>query len=301
MGAVHLRLLGSCDGCPSSAVTLRTTVERAIVEAAPEIVTIDVEEPNAAGRAGGRRPPVDARRGSQSWPSRSTRAGRRARRAPAADPLSVLARIRDTRPRKRPRARRALRAVRRAHPRRARARRRPRAAQPDVHLPRLLPALRPRRRRRRAVPRRARPLPVVPRLRAVAGAVGRAADPGERRVLLLQLDASSASPPSTRARPARRSRCCPSTRGTRSSTANPDLATLQPDVEAFLVRARDARAGRPPECYLVPIDACYELVGAAAAAVAGLRRRAGGARRARRVLRPDRARAEPVRTVERRP
>ncbi len=45
VGAVYLRLLGSCDGCPSSAVTLRTTVERAIVEAAPEIVIIDVEEP----------------------------------------------------------------------------------------------------------------------------------------------------------------------------------------------------------------------------------------------------------------
>jgi Fe-S cluster biogenesis protein NfuA len=46
VGAVHLRLLGSCDGCPSSAVTLRTTVERAIVDAAPEIVIIDVEEPS---------------------------------------------------------------------------------------------------------------------------------------------------------------------------------------------------------------------------------------------------------------
>jgi Fe-S cluster biogenesis protein NfuA len=46
VGAVRLRLLGSCDGCPSSAVTLRTTVERAIVDAAPEIVIIDVEEPS---------------------------------------------------------------------------------------------------------------------------------------------------------------------------------------------------------------------------------------------------------------
>ena len=45
IGAVHLRLLGSCDGCPSSAITLRTSVERAINEAAPEIVIIDVEEP----------------------------------------------------------------------------------------------------------------------------------------------------------------------------------------------------------------------------------------------------------------
>lgn len=45
-GAVRLRLLGSCDGCPSSAVTLRTAVERVIVEAAPEIVMIDVDEPS---------------------------------------------------------------------------------------------------------------------------------------------------------------------------------------------------------------------------------------------------------------
>ena len=45
-GAVRLRLLGSCDGCPSSAITLRTTVERAIIDAAPEIGIIDVEEPS---------------------------------------------------------------------------------------------------------------------------------------------------------------------------------------------------------------------------------------------------------------
>src|SRR6204780_2690328 len=44
-GAVKLRLLGSCDGCPSSASTLRGPVEVAIVEAAPEIVRIVVEEP----------------------------------------------------------------------------------------------------------------------------------------------------------------------------------------------------------------------------------------------------------------
>lgn len=44
--------------------------------------------------------------------------------------------------------------------------------------------------------------------------------------------------------------------------ANPDLATLQPDVEAFLVRSADRRSGAAPaECYLVPIDVCYELVG----------------------------------------
>jgi Fe-S cluster biogenesis protein NfuA len=44
-GAVQLRLLGSCDGCPSSAVTLHMAVERAITESAPEIVRIDVVEP----------------------------------------------------------------------------------------------------------------------------------------------------------------------------------------------------------------------------------------------------------------
>ena len=43
--------------------------------------------------------------------------------------------------------------------------------------------------------------------------------------------------------------------------ANPQLATMQPDVEAFLVRAASDRGERDAECYIVPIDACYELVG----------------------------------------
>lgn len=41
--------------------------------------------------------------------------------------------------------------------------------------------------------------------------------------------------------------------------ANPQLGTLQPDVEAFLVRSKTKGGGT--ECYIVPIDACYELVG----------------------------------------
>jgi Family of unknown function (DUF5947) len=41
--------------------------------------------------------------------------------------------------------------------------------------------------------------------------------------------------------------------------ANPQLDTLEPDVEAFLVRAGSDRRGT--ESYIVPIDACYELVG----------------------------------------
>ncbi len=43
-GAVLIRLLGSCDGCPSSAVTLQQSVERAIFDAAPEITVVDVDE-----------------------------------------------------------------------------------------------------------------------------------------------------------------------------------------------------------------------------------------------------------------
>jgi hypothetical protein len=39
--------------------------------------------------------------------------------------------------------------------------------------------------------------------------------------------------------------------------ANATLATLAPDVEALLVRRTDDQV----ECFLVPIDACYELVG----------------------------------------
>ncbi len=43
-GVVRLQLLGSCDGCASSAVTLELAVGDAIRAAAPEIQRIDVEE-----------------------------------------------------------------------------------------------------------------------------------------------------------------------------------------------------------------------------------------------------------------
>jgi len=42
-GVVHLRLEGSCHGCPSSQVTLRSTIEQEIYDAAPEITSIVVE------------------------------------------------------------------------------------------------------------------------------------------------------------------------------------------------------------------------------------------------------------------
>ncbi len=43
--------------------------------------------------------------------------------------------------------------------------------------------------------------------------------------------------------------------------ANPQLETMQPDVEAFLVRVRAGPGRDRAQCSIVPIDACYELVG----------------------------------------
>jgi Fe-S cluster biogenesis protein NfuA/nitrite reductase/ring-hydroxylating ferredoxin subunit len=40
---VHLRLEGSCDGCPSSTVTVKFAIEQAIQKAAPEVVGVHVE------------------------------------------------------------------------------------------------------------------------------------------------------------------------------------------------------------------------------------------------------------------
>jgi hypothetical protein len=47
----------------------------------------------------------------------------------------------------------------------------------------------------------------------------------------------------------------------RIAAANPALATLAPDVEALIVRMPDRWVGAA-ESFLVPIDRCYELVGA---------------------------------------
>jgi Fe-S cluster biogenesis protein NfuA/nitrite reductase/ring-hydroxylating ferredoxin subunit len=42
-GVVRLRLEGSCDGCPSSTQTVKLAIERAIEQAAPEIIAVEVE------------------------------------------------------------------------------------------------------------------------------------------------------------------------------------------------------------------------------------------------------------------
>lgn len=46
-GVVRLRLLGTCQGCPSSSVTLKFAVEEAIESAAPEVTDIQVVEEDA--------------------------------------------------------------------------------------------------------------------------------------------------------------------------------------------------------------------------------------------------------------
>lgn len=42
-GVVHLRMIGSCNGCPSSSITLKQAIEKAIMEAAPETISIVAE------------------------------------------------------------------------------------------------------------------------------------------------------------------------------------------------------------------------------------------------------------------
>jgi Fe-S cluster biogenesis protein NfuA len=42
-GAVRLRLTGSCHGCPSSTMTLKSAIEKALLEGAPDAVSIECE------------------------------------------------------------------------------------------------------------------------------------------------------------------------------------------------------------------------------------------------------------------
>lgn len=53
-GVARLRLNGSCDGCPSSAVTLRSAVEEALKSALPEVIRVEAEgeEPGAKEHPG---------------------------------------------------------------------------------------------------------------------------------------------------------------------------------------------------------------------------------------------------------
>ena len=156
---------------------------------------------------------------------------------------------------------RAVRDVRRAGRRRAPARGRPRHPVAAVHLPAVLPAV--RLPGRASWPTARCPTATWRSSTAAAAGLGRPAAPGRRGVLLRQLRARPGGRRSTRARPARPSPSCRWTPGTRCVAAAPALATLTPDVEALLVRTRGPAGS---EAFLVPIDVCYELVGAAAQA-----------------------------------
>lgn len=77
-GVVHLRLKGSCEGCPSSTVTLRMAIEKAIYEAAPEVTDIEAEgaetaQPSPQSEGGllqiGIGPPRAAAPGANGGPS----------------------------------------------------------------------------------------------------------------------------------------------------------------------------------------------------------------------------------------
>ena len=42
-GVVRLRLIGSCNGCPSSSLTLKNAIKKAIAEAAPDVTSVECE------------------------------------------------------------------------------------------------------------------------------------------------------------------------------------------------------------------------------------------------------------------
>ena len=71
-GVVHLRLAGSCNGCPSSTVTVKMAIEGAIEKAAPEVTGVEVEGvvPEPAGPGGRKLLPLTAA-GPGGEPSRT--------------------------------------------------------------------------------------------------------------------------------------------------------------------------------------------------------------------------------------
>jgi Fe-S cluster biogenesis protein NfuA/nitrite reductase/ring-hydroxylating ferredoxin subunit len=50
-GTAHLRLEGSCSGCPSSTMTLKLAIENAIAKSAPDIETVEAEGASAGPAA----------------------------------------------------------------------------------------------------------------------------------------------------------------------------------------------------------------------------------------------------------
>ncbi|MEP6630368.1 MAG: NifU family protein [Lapillicoccus sp.] len=72
-GVAHLTLQGSCNGCPSSSVTVTMTVESAVLEAAPEVSAVEVvgvvaETKPAALLQIGLRPGLESHRAAEADP-----------------------------------------------------------------------------------------------------------------------------------------------------------------------------------------------------------------------------------------
>jgi len=69
-GIARLRLEGSCNGCPSSTVTVKLAIEGAVLEAAPEVAEVVVEGmttvPEPALLQIGKRPPYEGEPGPDS-------------------------------------------------------------------------------------------------------------------------------------------------------------------------------------------------------------------------------------------
>ena len=158
--------------------------------------------------------------------------------------------------RNRGRRRGGVRDVRRAGRGRPLARGQPGQPPDPVHLPGLLPALHPPGGGRGPLPGGARPLPARPGVPARRRRLGRPPDPGAGRLLLPQL------------RPGPGGRLLPEPgRGHRVAAPAGGLGRRgrrQPGHDRPRARRRGAAgpAGRRGfECFLVPIDACYELVG----------------------------------------
>ena len=260
---------GSCDGCPSSAVTLQGAVEAAIVEAAPEIDRIVVEEPTPApaaraGRAGGQAASYDgvpdrggepddrpARRAA-AHPPAGRAVGPAARRsrsaascAPSPSPTSTgtwsTCELADL-------------AAAPAGAATCSSRRRVPAATTSGAVP-------DRYRRRSPTSSCRRPSGTACR--------SRSASPSSSST-----PRSSGSPPSTPARPARPSRELPLDTWDEVVAANPQLGHAAARRRGVPRACRPGPTATGAECYIVPIDACYELVGPPAHAVARLRRRA---------------------------
>jgi Fe-S cluster biogenesis protein NfuA len=51
-GIAHVRLHGTCNGCPSSATTLKLAVEEAVLRAAPDVERVEAEATEPAATSG---------------------------------------------------------------------------------------------------------------------------------------------------------------------------------------------------------------------------------------------------------